>query len=448
MRFQDEVDALRAKLPDLASIEALICDVNGILRGKLLPPEQLDRLAHSGVAIPMSTLLLDAMGSVPGTILAPVQDGDPDRMFFPVQDTLKPVPWAKRATCQLLLSGRGEAGAGLFCDPREALRRTVTRFSDAGLTPVVAVELEFYLLDPSSERARPVTSMRKGARLHGPQYMGLEPIEEFAPFLEDLDNICKAQSIPLTTTLCEYGDGQFEANLAHGPDPVKACDDAILLKRAAKAAARKYGLMASFMAKPWTGATGSGLHIHVSLLDKDGANIFAGQEGRERLGHAVGGVLDTLDASVALIAPNANSYRRFQPGLFVPTARNWGQNHRGVALRLPLAEGPDTRFEHRLAGADACPHLAMAAVLAGIHHGLTAKSSPTAMVAEGQPVPPAPEIPKRWPIALDLLERDTILADYLGNDFVSTYLRMKRSEEERRHSEVDERDHAWYLRVI
>jgi len=248
--------------------------------------------------------------------------------------------------------------------------------------------------------------------------------------------------------LSEYGDGQFEANLKHNIDALKACDEAMLLKRVIKEIARKRGWLASFMAKPLSNITGNGLHVHASVLDEQSNNVFGGPAGEARLEAAVGGIVESLSESVALLAPNANSYRRFQEGYFVPTEATWGENHRSVAVRLPLADAKNRRLEHRVAGADACPYLAAAAVLAGMLYGLENDVKPHDRIAEREPLKPAPKFPIRWREALTALEGGDILRHCLGDEFVAIYLRAKFNEEARYNSEVSDRDYAWYLRVL
>jgi glutamine synthetase len=218
----------------------------------------------------------------------------------------------------------------------------------------------------------------------------MEDLYEFDDFINDLIDICAEQNIPSSAALSEYSPGQFEINLHHIDDPVLACDHAVLLKRAVKAAALQNGMAATFMAKPFAGISGSGLHIHVSLLDEDGNNVFAGScsDGgfSDTLRHAIGGLGEMMEECMAIFAPNANSYRRFAPNAFVASTPSWGENHRSVALRIPLSSDANKRLEHRVAGADSNPYLVVAAVLAGIHHGISQLCEPGEMVQEGAPL--------------------------------------------------------------
>ena len=258
--------------------------------------------------------------------------------------------------------------------------------------------------------------------------------------------------MPAGAALAEYSPGQFEVNLNHIPDPVVACDHALLLKRAVKAAAKKNGLTASFMAKPFQEHAGCGLHIHLSLLDPDGNNIFAGSSAdgdwSDRLRYAIGGMAASMSESMALFAPNANSYRRYAPGFFVPATPSWGPNHRDLALRIPISRPQNRRVEHRVSGADACPYLVVAAMLAGVHHGLTQHSEPAAMTPEREDVDYQVSLPVRWSQALDAFEAGTILPDYFGQEFHRVYGQAKREECNLFHAEITDRDYEWYLRAV
>jgi glutamine synthetase len=448
LAFQSEAEAFLAAHPDTAYAEAIFADMNGIVRGKQIPVKALTKLGDKGVNYPLSTLVLDCQGRMIADALKDGLDGDPDRTFYPVAGSLQPVPWAERPSAQVLMAAKEPDGSAVFCDPRAVLQRALASLQSTGLTPVVALELEFFLLDPTVQPPTPVKPLDGFPRMTGPQCLSADGLADFSGFIRELEDVTKAQGIPMTSVLCEYGDGQFEANLNHTSDAVKACDDAVCLKRAVRAVARKRGLIASFMAKPLADQTGSGLHIHMSLLNSDGRNIFAGDAKRTRMRHAIGGVLKAMPESIALLAPGANSFRRFQPGAFAPVSPLWGVNHRSVSLRIPVSGEADTRFEHRVAGADACPYLAAAVLFASAHYGLETKCDPGPMVEEGATATQAKPFPNRWQAALDALETGSILRPYLGEQFLDIYLAVKRDEEARYNAEVSDRDYAWYLRML
>jgi glutamine synthetase len=280
----------------------------------------------------------------------------------------------------------------------------------------------------------------------------MEDLYEVDDFLADLDAICIAQNIPAGAALSEFSPGQFEVNLHHVDDPILACDHAVLLKRAIKAAAAKHGLGATFMAKPFAETAGSGLHLHISMLDSDGNNVFAGnsRDGAfsDQLRHAIGGLAELMAESMAIFAPNGNSYRRHAPGSYVPASPTWGLNHRGVAMRIPLSAAANTRIEHRVAGADANPYLVVAAVLAGIHHGIANRREPPPMTAEGEQIEYRVTVPIRWPQALDAFDAAGFLPHYLGADYCSLFARCRREEEANYNAEIPTKDFEWYLRAV
>jgi glutamine synthetase len=363
------------------------------------------------------------------------------------------VPWAQVPTAQVLLAMADSKGQPYFADPRQVLRNAARPLQDMGLIAVTATELEFYLLEPDGDRPSPKVGRIPGTRhpQDGPQYGSMEDVEDVDPFLAELYTFCRAQDIPAGATLKEFSPGQFEVNLHHVPSAELACDHAVLLKRVVKAAARRHGLGASFMAKPFAESAGCSLHVHVSLVDQAGRNVFAGSKPQQpfsdTLRHAIGGLAAAMGESMAIFAPTANSYRRYRPGLFVPLTPNWGINHRGVALRIPLSAPEDTRIEHRPAGADGNPYLVMAAILAGIHHGIANRCEPGPMIAQGEIIEEKATLPLRWEAALAAFEAGSILPQYLGKRYHALYASCRREECDRFHAEITDRDYEWYLRA-
>jgi glutamine synthetase len=277
--------------------------------------------------------------------------------------------------------------------------------------------------------------------------LAFDKLDEFADLLAEIDAACIAQGVPAGAATAEYGGAQFEVNLDHVTDPVLACDHALLLRRIVKGVAQKHGLDATFLSKPFTDQSGSGLHIHMSLADADGRNVFddAQPDGDRLLGQAIAGLQATSADAMAIFAPNLNAYRRFGPNLFVPVNTSWGVNNRSVAFRVPMGGGKARRIEHRFAGAEANPYLAMAAMLAGVHHGLTQGLVPTPPSEgnAGETVDPA--MPMRLWTALDRLERSEILAQYLGPRYPAAYAAIKRSELDAFLANVLPREYDWYL---
>jgi glutamine synthetase len=275
-------------------------------------------------------------------------------------------------------------------------------------------------------------------------------LDDYAAFLAEVDRLATVQGVPADTAVAEYAPGQYEVNLKHVADALIAADHAVLLKRIIRRAAEACGMDATFMAKPYADQAGSGTHVHVSLLDAAGRNVFAAEDpiGSPRLAQAAAGLLETMPEALALLAPNVNSMRRFQPDAFVPITPSWGANNRTVAVRVPTG-GPDTRrIEHRVAGADANPYLVAAAVLAGMHHGLVNELMPPAPVIGNATVEGGTRLPGSWLHAIERLACGAVLPDYLDSEFVRVYLACREHERRRFHETITPLEHDWYLRSV
>ena len=449
----DELEDFLRTAPDTRLMELLLPDMNGVLRGKRVGPDEFEDVLSSGINMCGSTAILNTKGATFSRVTYGSQDGDPDVNARAVAGSLAPIPWSTVPSAQVLLELREIDGSAYFADPRQVLRAALQPLKDLGLHPVVATELEFYLIEHDGVEFHPRMSRIPGSELPqtGLQYANLDDLIDIDPFLTTLADFCRAQSIPAGAALSEFAPGQFEVNLHHVDDPVLACDHAVLLKRAVKAAARAHQLAASFMAKPFAGYAGCGLHIHTSLLDAEGRNVFAGtsKDGpfSDTLRHAIGGMAAAMAESLAIFAPNANSYRRFGPGTYTSLTPNWGPNHRDTALRIPLSSAKNTRVEHRVAGADSNPYLVMAALLAGLHHGIANQCEPGPMVKTGEVIEHQTTLPCRWDAALDAFERGTILPAYLGKQYHELFATCRREENDVFHAEISNRDYEWYLRA-
>ena len=454
--LRTDLNRLLRKYPKTATMELLVPDVLGILRGKRIRRSSFEKACDEEFWFCGGTVLMGALGNVlPGMIGD--DDGDPDVPCRLVPGSLAPVPWANKPTLQALFRLFEKTGEPYFADPRAVLERSIAPLRKMGLRLVMATELEFYLLEANTDSPTPRAARIPGIGRPqpGPQVYHPDDLQEIEPFLDDLYECCEAQGIPADAATAEFAPGQFEINLLHIDDPALACDHAVLLKRAVKAVAKKHGYVACFMAKPFAEESGNGLHIHMSLVDKNGNNFFS--HGRDslavppfsaRLRHAVGGLLKTMPEATAIFAPVANSYRRLLPENFAPVEPNWGVNHRAVAVRIPQSDKNNLRFEHRVAGADANAYLVTAAIAAGVHYGLKNKCDPGRMVEEGESVTLKTGIPDRWDHALDKFARSKILPEYLGEKFCDFYLLHRRNESRQFHNTISPLDFDWYLRAM
>lgn len=438
--------------PDIEVIETFIVDANGQLRGKWVPLDSAAKVLKGELRLPRSAFAVDIWGNDVYDAGLAVDTGDSDGVCRPAPASLATVPWLQRPTAQILMSMHNADGSPFFGDPRQVLTRVVERFAENGWTPVVASELEFYFVDPEGDRGRPLppVSPATGRRLSAPQCYSVAEMQEFEGLLADLGRTCLQQGIPADTTISEYGPGQYEINLNHVADAVLAADHAILMKRAVKGVARRHGLEATFMAKPYGDFSGNGLHVHFSILDQAGKNIFAGSDsnGSPALRHAIGGLLATMADGMAVFAANANSYRRFQVGSHAPTTASWGYDNRSSALRIPDSDLAATRIEHRVSGADAHPHLVIAAILAGALHGLREQIEPGAPIEGDAYNSKAAALPTTWDAALSAFESSDFVAEHLGADYRKLYSACKRQEKDKIDRVVSDVEYDAYLRSV
>jgi len=454
---QELADFLQ-QYPNTTMLEVLMVDMNGIPRCKRVPRSEIESFIAGKLTAPASTPLCNTLGDILGTLNRGTSDGDPDAPLVPVAGTLAPIPWLKSDTAQMLATFHLADGSPSPIDPRAILQGVLTRFRDAGLYPTVATEMEFYLLEPG-EGATPRTYLPKvpgtDMRQEGTQYAFPQDLWDLDGFLEDVRQTCAVQNIPMTTVLSEFSPGQLEINLHHVDDPLLACDHSVLLKRAVKGTALSHGMAATFMAKPFADIAGSGMHIHVSVYDGQGNNIFADSNADTTPGisqcmrHAVGGLADTMADAMAIFAPNANSYRRLIAGNFAPLTPNWGYNHRNVSLRIPVSSDSNRRIEHRTASADSNPYLVMAVVLAGILHGIENQCDPGPMIAEGEEITEeVVSLPQHWPDALDAFDASTVLPGYLGEEYCELFSIIRTDECEAFKAAISNIDYQWYLRTV
>lgn len=448
----DELQAFLEAYPDTEYVDALIFDLCGTVRGKRYPISDADKLFTEGMLIPYSSYLLDATGDCPDAGGHGFSDGDPDGTARPVPNTLAPVPWSECPAAEVMVS-MDEDLDGLLVNPRNVLRRLERRLRAAGLHPTIAMELEFYLIDPEDRRedGAPLPPIAPGSKVrdNATQVYALAPLDDYTAFLRDVEEACRAFKVPYYTTSSENAPAQFEINLKHVTSAVEAADDASLLCHIVERVARDHGFQATFMSKPFTDQAGNGLHIHLSLYDDDGVNVFSKGEadhmGSETLHHAIGGLMATWPEAMALFSPNINAYRRFSANQYVPVLRSWGYNNRSVAFRIP-AGGPESRrIEHRVCGADANHYLALAAVLAGALHGIENKIDPGPAYTGNACKQMDEGLPWTWRQAITRLENAKVLPEYLGSDYLNLYCETKWAELEKFSFVISPHEYKWYL---
>jgi glutamine synthetase len=443
---QDRSEALAG----VASLRAAVCDLNGTLRGKRIPVESADRTLNGGLRMPLSVVGSDIWGEdVPGSICV-FQRADPDGICESTGRGILPISWTETPSALIPLWFREESGEPFAGDPRQALARVVERFAAHRLTPVMATELEFYLVDPSDERPQPPLSPVSGRRLDSNSILSIDEIDHFDAFLDDIYAACAAQGIPADAAVAEFGAGQFEINLLHVADPLKAADDAVFFKRIVRGVARKHGYAATFMAKPYGKRSGSGFHVHFSLLDANGRNVFddGTDQGSETMRHAVGGLLAAMRESTLLFAPHLNSYRRLRPGTLAPSAVAWGYENRTTAIRIPGGPSTSRRIEHRLAGADANPYLVLAGVLGAALIGIEREIGPADPIGGDACTLDLPRLPLDWAHAVDSFEQGDLVREAFSPTLCQMLVACKRQEMKVFAEQVTDFEFHTYLETV
>ncbi|MBV2360424.1 glutamine synthetase family protein [Thalassococcus sp. CAU 1522] len=422
-------DWLRAR-PQVRTIRAAACDLNGIARGKRLPAHSAEKIASDGTRFPMSALNLDIWGEDIDDSPLVFDSGDRDGVLFPTERGLVPMPWLEAPTALLPIWMYREDGRPYDGDPRHALARVVERYRERGLTVVAAVELEFFLIDDSGKTLQVPISPRSNKRRKAAEILSIRALDAFDAFFTDLYDACEAMDIPADTAISEAGLGQFEINLVHQPDPLRAADDAWLFKMLVKGLARRHGFAASFMAKPYEDYAGSGMHAHFSVIDKNGRNIFdnGGPEGTDTLKHAIAGCLNGMSACTLIFAPHLNSYDRMVPGAHAPSGLCWAYENRTVAIRVPAGAPAARRIEHRVSGGDVNPYLALAAMLGAALNGIEDAAEPPAPVTGNAYALDLPRIPTDWAGAIAAFEESPVVPRIFPDELIRNLLLTKKQE--------------------
>ena len=450
-----DLDAFLAAHPALAQVELVVTDPGGVTRGKWAPVDALEKAFGAGVNFPLSLHGLDVWGSeVPETGLH-IESGDRDGFFRAVPSSLSAVPWggegiamepADATRAQVLLETVDEHGAPFPGCARQVLRRVVERLAGEGFTPVCAFELEFHLFGPERDGdGLPVPLSDPAVQ----DMYGLDPLAGHGGLFADIRRAADWAGLPIDTIVKEAGPGQYEVNLSHRADALRAADDAVLLRRIVRETARAHGITASFMAKPVMDDPGNGMHVHVSLLDAGGTNVFSTKGGEARLRHAAGGLLATMAEATLVFVNTVNGARRMAPGSYAPTRANWGENNRSVAVRLPAAPPAARRLEHRVAGADANPYLVLAAIACAMADGITQEADPGPAL-EGNAYDEAtphrgPVLPATPETQLATFEEGPFAARALGPAMAKHLAAIKRAEIERLARTIPPAEYAAFL---
>ncbi|NEY90454.1 glutamine synthetase family protein [Tabrizicola oligotrophica] len=450
-----EAEAFLAAHPEIEAFDIILHDSNGIGRGKIIRRHELLSIYKSGRHMPISILGLDICGEDVHETGLIWDQGDGDRRAWPIPGTLVPLAGTNPPRGELFLSLYNLDGSQMTSDPRHALQNQVDAWAAEGLYPAGAFELEFFLLENERDQngkmipARDVLDRRRNSKT---DVYSVDQLHGMLPLFNDVYAGAKAAGIKAETLISEFAPGQYELTLHYRENVMQAADDLMRLKRLVRMHARLHGVTACFMAKPNENYAGSGMHFHVSMLDKAGRNVFVEPvEGQynNTIKHAIGGLQQTMGESMLVFAPHANSWRRFASQSYAPVSPTWGVNNRSVALRIPAGDIRARRIEHRPAGVDANPYLVAATVLAGIRHGLKHQIDPgPETTGNGYDAETTVIIPEDWRSAIKLAQDSAFLKEALGEDMHRTFTAVKAAEYARVMRTVSEVDFDLYLHTV
>ncbi|MEM9434779.1 MAG: glutamine synthetase family protein [Pseudomonadota bacterium] len=427
-----------SKIPDAAAaylegrrldeVECMVPDLPGIARGKAVPASKFARQSH--FYLPNSIYFQTITG---GWGEAAGEEGftEPDMVLVPDFETTTAAPWTSDPTLQVIHDALDQSGEPIPFAPRNVLKRVVEAYHNKGWQPIVAPEMEFYLVAPNIDPAHVIAPMmgRTGRPAAARQAYSMSAIDEYGPVIDDIYEFAEAQGFEIDGITQEGGAGQVEINMRHG-DPVRLADEVFFFKRLIREAAYKHNCFATFMAKPIEGEPGSAMHIHHSVLNiETGTNIFSGPRGAETDAflHFIGGLQRHLPSVIALLAPYVNSYRRYVKDHAAPINLEWGRDNRTTGIRIPISDPKARRVENRLAGMDCNPYLGIAASLACGYLGLIEEKKPSKMLS-GDAYDSSEDIPPGLFSALDLFGQATAIHKLLHPEFARVYSIVKAAE--------------------
>lgn len=438
-----EVREFRTRFPQVRYVDLISLDIPGHFYGKRYPIDMLEKVAAgSPLKLPQNCVLLGTQGG-----LFPIgdycfNDGDPDAPRRLIPGTLKPVRWENQPLGQMLISSDG-TNAPIEFEPREVLAQVLQRLERRGIRPVVAFELEFYLFDRNLKDGLPQFPRDPFSDDPDDQpNMHIERLSRYSDILRDMVEAANEQGVDANVITAELGPGQFEINFGHCDDGLRAADWAALFCRSTRGVALKHGMRASFMSKPYLEAPGSGMHVHVSLYDRNGNNLLAADEQRP-LRHAVAGCLELLPNCMPIFAANHNAMRRYGAMVNAASRASWGYEDRDACIRIPESDPRNLRIEHRLAGADANPYLVLAAILSGMEHGLDAGQEPIAPLNDDRAS--GIEFPKDMLTAVSAMRQHPVVNQSLGSEFVMVYCENKRQDHLAFLHDISAREYRWFM---
>ena len=414
----------------ITEVECMVPDLTGVARGKIVPAKKFFREA---MRLPESIFIQTVTGDWPDDDDSLINPTQIDMELVPDANTVCLVPWAQEPTAQVIHNCFYRDGSSVDLSPRAVLRRVLKQFELQGWEPILAPEVEFYLVKQNVDSDYPLEPPigRSGRKETARRSYGIDAVNEFDPVFEEMYDFCEAMELDIDTLIHEEGAGQMEVNFLHG-NPLDLADQVFLFKRTMREVALRHGIYATFMAKPMENEAGSAMHVHQSIIDaQTRKNIFSTEDGEptELFFHYIGGLQKYLPAAMSLMAPNVNSYRRIAKFNAAPINVQWGYDNRTVGLRVPHSSPANRRVENRIIGADCNPYLAFAASLAAGYLGMVQKIKPTEPVS-GSAYEMPYELPRNLLDALALLRSNDALQHVLGERFVRAYTSVKEKEYE------------------
>jgi glutamine synthetase len=417
----------------ITEVECLVPDMSGIARGKIIPADKLLRiLRERGMPLPETVFVQTVTGDYPDDIDNHVSPTYGDVYITPDEATVRLVPWYQESTAQVICDPFYADDTPVPLSSRNLLKMICAEYEKRGWQPVVAPELEFYLVAVNTDSDLPLQPPvgRSGRQEIGRQAYGIDAVNEFDPIFEDVYDYCDKQNVDIDTLSHEAGAAQIEVNFNHG-DPVELADQAFLFKRTAREVAMRHGVYATFMAQPMQNQPGSAMHVHQSVVSrKTGKNLFSNDNGADTqfLRHYIGGLQRYLPYAIPLFAPNINSYRRFgHKETDSPINVEWGLDNRTAGLRIPVSKAEGRRVENRLPGADGNPYLTIATTLACGLLGLMEEIEPTEQI-KGSAYKRPHTLPHHLADALKKFKSCKPLSALLGDRFVKAYVGIKEAE--------------------
>ncbi len=422
----------------ITEVECLVPDLGGIARGKILPTKKFIKgLKNNSHRLPQSTFIQtisgdyaweDNFGPLPTSIYNPI---DVDVILKPDFNTIRLVPWYQDPTAQVICDAVNLNGANVINSSRNILKKILDLFNKEGYVPIISPELEFYLVKPNPDSDYPleVPIGQSGRKETGKQALGIDAVNEFDHLFEDVYNYCESQNIEIDTINHETGSAQMEINFQHG-NPLDLADQVFLFKRTLRQTAIKHKLYATFMAKPMENQPGSSMHIHQSLTNLKGKNIFFNKQTKlsKLMNNYIGGLQTYTPKFMPIYAPNINSFRRLYATWGAPRNIKWGIGNRSCSFRIPSVEEKNMRVENRVAGSDTNPYLVMAANLASGYLGIKNKIKASKETKKSAFDDKEVSLPKNMEESLFLFENDEDINEIFNEKFIRTISAIRRVE--------------------